>query len=199
MNFTQKHNSMNIYFCCCFSDTSSEMRGFTMASPTLVSFSQQSLFLLLVLISTNFERDCSQRYVVTNGMRISRAFLVVRGYGTIWWHQNVESVVVLKSCCRSGLCWSSVISSTSLTSAVAKLSVNSCLTHDGYDSLVGKYPPRDFASSSKCIAIACFSSPGIEMSPIPDTSLIILIQSSSRGRFAKLSCSVSRFHKGSFL
>ena len=36
------------------------------------------------------------------------------------------------------------------------------------------------------------------MSPIPDTSSILLIQSSSRGKLAKLSRSVRRFHKGSF-
>jgi len=60
------------------------MRGFALASATLISFSQQSQFLLLVLLSTNIEKDCSQRYVVTNGVSISRAFLAVRGYGTIW-------------------------------------------------------------------------------------------------------------------
>ena len=76
--------------------------------------------------------------------------------------------------------------------------VNVCLTHAGYDSLVGKYPSRDFASSSKWRAFACFSSPGTEMSPIPDRSSILLTQSSSRGKFAKLSFSVRRFHKGSF-
>jgi len=48
------------------------MRGFTVASATLISFSQQSLFLLLVLISTNLKKGCSQRYVVTNGVSISR-------------------------------------------------------------------------------------------------------------------------------
>ena len=37
-----------------------------------------------------------------------------------------------------------------------------------------------------------------QVSPIPDTSSILLTQSSSRGKFAKLSCSVRRFHKGSF-
>ena len=171
-------------FCCCLSDTSSEMRGFTLASATLVSFSQ----------STILEKDCSQRYVVTSGVSISRAFLAIRGYGTMWWQQHV---VVLKSCCWSRLCWSSRISwkYSSLTSAVATLNVNDCLTHAGYDSLVGKCPWRDFASSYKCMASACFSSPGTEMSPIPDTSSILLTQSSSRGKFAKLSFSVRRFHK----
>lgn len=114
--------------------------------------------------------------VVINGASISRAFLAIRGYGTIWWHQNVESVVVLKSCCWGWLCWGSKFSSrySSLTSAVATLNGNGCLTNAGDDSLVGKYPSRDFASSSKCMAIARFSSPGTEMSPIPDTSLILL-------------------------
>jgi hypothetical protein len=36
------------------------------------------------------------------------------------------------------------------------------------------------------------------MSPIPEMSSILLTQSSSRGKFAKLLCSVHRFHKGSF-
>jgi len=99
------------------------MRGFILASATLISFSQQSMFLLLVLISTNLEKDCSQRYVVTNGVSISNDFLAIKGYGTIWWHQNGESVVVLKSYCWSWLFWSSIISSrySSLTSAVATL------------------------------------------------------------------------------
>lgn len=51
--------------------------------------------------------------------------------------------------------------------------MNGCLTHIGYGSLGRKYPLRGFASSSKCMAIICFRSPGIEMSPIPDTSLIL--------------------------
>ena len=138
---------------------------------------------------------------ITNGVSISWAFLAVIGYGMIWLHQNVESVVVLKSYYWSWLCWSSMISSrySSLTSAVSTLNVNGCLTHDGYDSLVGKYPPRDFASSFKCMVIPCFSSRGIEMSPIPDTFSILLTQLSSKGKFAKLSCSVRRFHKGSTL
>ena len=184
-NITQRvftANQCNFY--CCFSDTNSAMFDFTLASATPISFSQQSPFLLLVLTSTNLEKDHSQRYVVTNGASISTAFLAVRGYGTIWWHQNVESIFVLKNSSWSGLCWSSMILSrySSLTSAVATLNVNGCLTHDGYDSLVGKYPSRDFASSSKCMATACFSSPGIGMSPIPDTSSILLTQSSSRGK-----------------
>jgi len=40
--------------------------------------------LLVILISTNLKKDCTQRYVVTNGVSISRALLAVRGYGTIW-------------------------------------------------------------------------------------------------------------------
>ena len=91
---------------------------FTLASGTLISFSQQSLFLFFVSMSNILKRDCWQRYDVTNGMSISRAFLARRGYGTMWWHQNVESVVVLKSCCWTWLCCSSMISSrySSLTS-----------------------------------------------------------------------------------
>ena len=129
-------------------------------------------------------KDCSQRYVVTNGMRISRDSLAIRGYAAIWRHQNVESFVVLKSCCWTWLSCSPMISSrySSFTSAVATLNVNGCLTHAGYAILVGKYPSRDFASSSKCIAIACFSSLGTEMSPVPDTSSILLTQSSNRGK-----------------
>ena len=102
------------------------MRGFTFASATLISFSQQSLFLFFVLMFTIIENDCSQRYVVTNGMRISRAFLAIRGYAEIWRHQNVESVVVLKSCCWTWLSCSPMISSrySSFKSAVATLNTN---------------------------------------------------------------------------
>ena len=71
-----------------------------------------------------------------------------------------------------------------LTSAVATLNVNGCLTHDGYDSLVGRYPSRGLASSSKCMAIACFSSPGKEISPITDASSILVTQSYSSGKVA---------------
>lgn len=200
-NITQRIFTANqCDFCCCLLETSSQMRGFTLASATLISFLQQSLFLFFIFMSTILEKDCLHRYVVTNGMSISRAFLAIRGYGTIWWHQNVESIVVLKSCCWTWLCWSSMISSrySSLTFVVATLNVNGCLTHAGYDSLVGQYPSRDFASSSKCMAIACFSSPDTEKSLIPNSSSILLTQLFSRGKFAKLSFSVRRFHNGSF-
>ena len=56
--------------------------------------SHSSLLLFLVLISTNFENPCSQRCDVTNGVRISRAILAIRGYPSIWQQQKLESVVV---------------------------------------------------------------------------------------------------------
>uniref|UniRef100_A0A0K2T0T1 Uncharacterized protein n=1 Tax=Lepeophtheirus salmonis TaxID=72036 RepID=A0A0K2T0T1_LEPSM len=56
------------------------------------------------------------------------------------------------------------------TSDVAILNVKGCLTHVGYDPVVGKYPSRDFATSSKCMVITCFSSLGKEISPIPTIS-----------------------------
>ena len=70
--------------------------------------------------------------------------------------------------------------------------MNSCLSCAGYDSLFGKYPLRDFVSSSKSREIACFSSVGMEMFPFLDTSSISLIQSSNRGKLAKLS--LNYFH-----
>lgn len=84
-----------------------------------------------------------------------------------------------------------------LTSTVTTLNMNSSLTHAGYDFLVGKYLSRDFASSSKCIAIACFGSPGTEMAPILDAPSFNLTQSASRVKFAKLSFSICHFYKGS--
>ena len=114
-------------FCCWLSETISEMCSCILASVTLRSFSQQSLFLFFVFVSTILEKECSQRYryVVINDISISRTFLVLRGYAAIWWHQNVESVVVLKSyrwtwlCC----CWMISPRYLSLTSAVATLNV----------------------------------------------------------------------------
>lgn len=181
-------------FCCCLWETSSDMRGFTLASATLMSFSQQSLFLFFVFMSSILEKDCTQRYVVTNGRKNSRAFFTITGYLSICWRQNVESIVVLESGC-----WTLVLSRYSaLTSTVSTANVNGCLTHAGYNSLVGKYPSRDFARSSKCVEIACFSSTATEMSPIPDTSSFLLTQSSRRGKFVKLLFSVHRFCNGSF-
>jgi len=148
------------------------------ASATLISFLQQSLFPFLVFMSSIPEKDCSQRYVVTSAASISRAFLATRGYGTIWWRQNVESVVV-----ESG--------SAEVQWFSRGFHRWHRLSHPCWIWLVGKYPSRDFASSSWCMAIACFSSSGTEM------SLILLTQSSSRGKFSKLSFSVRRFHKGS--
>lgn len=54
------------------------MRSFTLASATLIRFSLECLFLFFVFMSTILKKDCSQRYVVTNGMSISRAFLAIR-------------------------------------------------------------------------------------------------------------------------
>src|SRR6218665_1286198 len=56
------------------------MLGFSLERVTLMDCSHSSLILFLVLISTNFENPCSQRYDVTNGVRISRATLAIRGY-----------------------------------------------------------------------------------------------------------------------
>ena len=146
MHFTQKPNPMNIF--------------------------RKSMWLLLLLFRYKFRNarlhhgkcqshiifaaksvpfisfNIYQGYVVTNGVTISRAFLEVSGHVTIWWYQNVENVVVQKSCFWSWLYWSLMISSRylSLTFAVATLNVNGCLTHDAYDSLVGKYHLTDFAS-----------------------------------------------------
>ena len=49
------------------------------------------------------------------------------------------------------------------------------------------------------MVIACFISQVIEMFPILGTPSILLIQPSRKGKFEKLSLSVLRFHKGSFL
>ena len=86
----------------------------------------------------------------------------------------------------------------SVTSALSTLNVNSCLTPAGYDFLFGKCPSRDFVSSSKCKEIAYVSSVGNEMFPFLDASSISLIQSSNRGKLAKLSFSVRRFHSSIF-
>ena len=59
-----------------------------------------------------------------------------------------------------------------------------------------KYPSRDFASSFKCMEIACFSSLGTKMFPFRDTSLILLTQSSNREKLVKLSFSIRRFRLG---
>ena len=62
-------------------------------------------------------------------------------------------------------------------------------------ALIGKYPLRDFVSSSKCMKIACFDSLGMEMSPFPDISSILRMQSLNREKLVKLSFSVHCFHK----
>lgn len=140
MIFTQKHNNeyllqISVTSAVAFQRPVQKCAASPWQVP-LMSFSQQSLFLFFVFMSSILEKDCSQRYVVTNGMKISRASLAITGYVTICWHQNVESVVVLKSCCWTWLCWISMISSrySSLTSVVSTLNVNGCLTHAGYDS-----------------------------------------------------------------
>ena len=72
-------------------------------------------------MSTILEKDCSQRYVVIEGISISRAFLAIRGYDMIWWHHHVEKIIVLKSFCWTCLWCSSMISSR--YSMMAKQSV----------------------------------------------------------------------------
>jgi len=112
--------------------------------------------------------SCNKQYNNFQGFPNNNMMLPIRR------HQNVESVVVLKSCCWIWLCWISVISSrySSLTSAISTQNVYCCLTHAWYESLVGKYPSKAFASPSKCVIIACFSSMVTDMSSIPGTSSI---------------------------
>ena len=133
-NKTKKLNSKKIImiftanhcdFCCCLL----EMCGFTLVSATLsYYFRNKVCFLSLSLCtSTILEKDCSQRFAVTNGISISRAFLPTRGYVTKWWHQNIESVVVLKSWCWTCLCCSSLM--TNATSGVNQTAEPLKLTH----------------------------------------------------------------------
>lgn len=84
-------------YSCCLLVISLVTHGFTLANATLISFFQQILCLFFVFISNIPKKGYSQRYVVTNGKKISRAFLV------------------------RALCWSSRISSrySLLTSADA--------------------------------------------------------------------------------
>ena len=120
---TPKHNSMNIYCKSMWLLLLPFRYKFRNARLHLGKCHSHIIFATKSVPFFSFhvyhpEKDCSQRYVVTNGVSISRAFLAITGYGTIW------------------LCSSSMISSrySSLTSAVATLNVNGCLTHAGYDS-----------------------------------------------------------------
>ena len=203
INSTEKHNSINIYikstrFMLLHFRNNSRNAWLDLGKcHSHVIFATKSVP-FFVFMSTIVEKDFLQRYIVTNGISISRAFLGRSGKATIWWHKNVESIVVLKSCCWTWLCWSSMISSKylSMTSALSTLNVNGCLIHVGYDSLFGKYPSRDFVGLSKCKIIACFSSVGTEI--FPGTPSISLIQSSNREKLAKLAFFVGRFHSSIF-
>lgn len=45
-----------------------------------------------------FQKCMLAQILVLNGTRISWAILAMRGYPSIWRHQNVESIAVPKSC-----------------------------------------------------------------------------------------------------
>ena len=62
-------------------------------------------------------------------------------------------------------------------------------------TLVEKYPLRDFASSSKCMAIACLGSTGTEMFPIPDFNLTYTVV--QQGKVCECIILCSLFHTGS--
>lgn len=81
-------------------------------------------------------------YFVTNSVSISKDFLAIRRHSVIWRYQDVNSDIVLKSCCWTRICCNLMISSrySSLTSACCR---NVCLTHTGYDCPGRKYPLRD--------------------------------------------------------
>lgn len=67
----------------------------------------------------------------------------------------------------------------SVPSVFLTLSVNSCLTYAGYNSLIGKYPMRDFVYSSKYVAIKVSVSVRTGVPLISDISSIVLRHSSS--------------------
>lgn len=86
------------------------MRGFTLERASLMSFSQQSLLLLLVFMSS-IPKTIAHKELTKKTFFIFIFFLAITGYFSICSHQNVQSVVVLMSCCWTWLCWSSMISS----------------------------------------------------------------------------------------
>lgn len=149
-----------------------------------------SLLLVFVLMYNSLENaSCSQRYLVMNGVRTA-----MTGHPSIWWHHNVESVFVPKSSCWVWLCSSSM---RSLTSAFAMWKVNGCLTRAGYYAWSGKYPWNDFPSSSKWVAVTCFSSLVglVAVPPKSESSSFPLTHSSSSRKSAQLSFSVHLLHK----
>ncbi|XP_077287937.1 uncharacterized protein LOC143912526 [Arctopsyche grandis] len=70
-----------------------EVRGFTLASATLMLFPQQSLFLFFVFMSSILEKDCSQRYVVTIELLSNLALLNFRRTPEIDTPNPWESVI----------------------------------------------------------------------------------------------------------
>ena len=90
MNFTQKqkHNEYLLQINVTFAVASQRQFQKYVASPWQVPlsyhFRNKICSFFFVFMSTIVEKDCSQRYVVTNGMSISRAFLAIRGYAAIW-------------------------------------------------------------------------------------------------------------------
>lgn len=81
------------------------------------------------------------------------------------------------NCCWSWLCWISMISPKYLS--LEKQNWNAWLTYAGFDSMTAKYLSWEFPISSKCMAVACFSSPGAEKFPIPNTSFTLLTSHSA--------------------
>ena len=88
INSTEKHNSINIYnksmrFMLLHFRNNSRNAWLDLAKCHSTSFSQQNLLLFFVFMSTIVEKDFSQRYVVTNGISISRAISYATSYDAV--------------------------------------------------------------------------------------------------------------------
>lgn len=85
MNFTQNSEyllQINVTFAAAFQIQVQKCAASPWQVPLSYHF-RNKVFLFFVFMSTILEKDCSQRYVVTNGVSISRAFLAIRGYDLV--------------------------------------------------------------------------------------------------------------------
>jgi len=126
-------------FIFCFLATIWEIRVFLSERATQYSCHFHKPVPFCVLTSTSIENARSHKYAVTN-KRTSRVNIVIRGYHSIRWHQNIWRYLVLKVCFLISLSWRSMMPSMRwlFIPAVVMSKTNGCLIHAEYCRQSGK-------------------------------------------------------------